>query len=86
MPPADPIEHTKKLLSCSPLTLNCRANFLGTEQLLQLASRMPHLRSFVYVSTYYVNNFKPYNTAVPEEVHYPTLQLAGGVCVLGGGG
>jgi hypothetical protein len=31
----------------------------------------------VYVSTFYVNNFKPYNTPVPEEVHYPTLQLAG---------
>jgi hypothetical protein len=38
---------------------------------------MPRLRSFVYVSTFYVNNFKPYNTPVPEEVHYLTLQLAG---------
>lgn len=38
---------------------------------------MRRLRSFVYVSTFYVNNFKPYNTPVPEEVHYPTLQLAG---------
>lgn len=38
---------------------------------------MHSLRSFVYLSTYYVNNFKPYNTPVLEEVHYPTLQLAG---------
>jgi len=38
---------------------------------------MRNLRSFVFTSTYWVNNFKPYNTPVKEEVHYPTLQLAG---------
>jgi hypothetical protein len=38
---------------------------------------MPRLRSFVYISTFYTNNFKPYNTPVPEVVHHPTLQLTG---------
>jgi hypothetical protein len=38
---------------------------------------MPRLRAFVFVSTYFVNSFKPYNSTVPEEVHYPPLQLAG---------
>jgi nucleoside-diphosphate-sugar epimerase len=55
----------------------CRANFLGTKSLLQLAGDMDHLQTFVHVSTYYVNNFKPFNTPVTEKVHYPTLQLAG---------
>lgn len=60
-----------------------RANFYGTKQLLDLAAEMPHLRSFVYLSTYYVNCFMPYNTPVPEEVHYPTLQLAGtAICLI----
>jgi nucleoside-diphosphate-sugar epimerase len=54
-----------------------RANYLGTKQLLGLASEMRNLRSFVFTSTYWVNNFKPYNTPVKEEVHYLTLQLAG---------
>lgn len=54
-----------------------RANFVGTRQLLELAAGMQHARSFVYLSTYYVNNFLPYNTPVPEQVHRPTLQLAG---------
>jgi nucleoside-diphosphate-sugar epimerase len=56
-----------------------RSNFLGTQALLQLCSEMSGLRSFVHVSTYWVNNFYPYNTPVKEEVHYPRLQLAGGV-------
>jgi len=30
---------------------------------------MSRLRSFVYVSTYYVNNFMPHNAHVKEEVH-----------------
>jgi len=30
---------------------------------------MPRLRSFVYVSTYYVNNLLPHNARVKEEVH-----------------
>lgn len=54
-----------------------RANYCGTRQLLTLASQMPRLRSFVYISTFYTNNFKPYNTPVPEVVHHPTLQLTG---------
>lgn len=41
---------------------------------------MRNLRSFVFTSTYWVNNFMPYNTPVKEEVHRPTLQLAGGDC------
>jgi nucleoside-diphosphate-sugar epimerase len=54
-----------------------RSNFNGTQTLLQLAGEIINLRAFVHVSTFYVNNFKPYNTPVKEEVHYPTLQLAG---------
>jgi hypothetical protein len=38
---------------------------------------VPNLRAFVYVSTFYVNNFKPFNSAVKEEVHQLPLQLAG---------
>lgn len=57
--------------------LACRSNYMGARTLLQLAREMRHLRSFVHISTYFVNNFAPYNTPVKEEVHYPTLQLAG---------
>jgi nucleoside-diphosphate-sugar epimerase len=55
-----------------------RNNYLGTKQLLDLAGSMLHLESFVYVSTYYVSNFKPFNSAVKEEVHRLPLQLPGG--------
>lgn len=67
-----------------------RSNYLGTQALLQLCSEMSGLRSFVHVSTYWVNNFYPYNTPVKEEVHYPRLSLAGEARMLlgcsGGGG
>jgi hypothetical protein len=45
--------------------------------MLELAAGMPRLRAFVFVSTYYVSNFKPYNSLVAEEVHQLTLQLTG---------
>lgn len=38
---------------------------------------MRNLRAFVFVSTFYVNNFRPFNSAVKEEVHQLPLQLAG---------
>lgn len=39
---------------------------------------MPLLRSFVFVSTYYVNNFLPHNAHAKEEVHWGLpLTLAG---------
>lgn len=66
-------------------THHTRSNYCGTRQLLDAASQMPFLRSFVFVSTYYVNSFKPYNSSVLEEVHYPPLQLAG-VCLFAAGG
>jgi hypothetical protein len=44
---------------------------------LELAVHTRRLRSFVYLSTYYTSNFLPCNTPVKEQVHYPTLQLAG---------
>jgi hypothetical protein len=56
----------------------CRANYLGTQQLLKLASSMKQLESCVFVSTYYVNNFRPFNDHVQEEVHKLPLHLAGG--------
>lgn len=55
----------------------CRANYCGTARVLELAADMPRLRAFVFVSTYYVSNFKPYNSLVLEEVHQLTLQLTG---------
>lgn len=54
-----------------------RSNYCGTKHLLDLAALMLRLRAFVYVSTYYVSNFKPYNTPVKEEVHNIMLQLPG---------
>ena len=54
-----------------------RTNYCGTERTLELARQMSRLRAFVYVSTFYVNNFMPFNSAVKEEVHRITLQLAG---------
>jgi len=38
---------------------------------------MSRLQSFLFVSTYYVNNFKPFNSHVKEEVHNVPLQMAG---------
>lgn len=55
---------------------SCRANYLGTKQLLELAGCMTQLEAFVYVSTYYVINFMPYDSEVKEEVHKLPLRLA----------
>jgi hypothetical protein len=54
-----------------------RNNYRGTQQLLDLAGSMTQLESFVYVSTFYVNNFKPFNSPVQEEVHHLPLQWPG---------
>jgi hypothetical protein len=63
------------------MLLLARCNFEGTRSLIQLAGKMQRLRAFVHVSTFFVSNFQPVNTPVHEEVHYPTLQLAGALQV-----
>lgn len=55
----------------------CRHNYYGTQGLLQLSSEMPELRSFVHVSTFFVNNHMPRNSVVPEAIHAVPLELAG---------
>lgn len=57
--------------------LHGRVNYSGTQKLLDLASKMQQLQSFVHVSTFYVNNFKPYNSEVKEEVHVLPLHRPG---------
>jgi nucleoside-diphosphate-sugar epimerase len=42
---------------------------MGTRTLLELATQMPQLISFVHVSTYFVNNHLPRNTIVKEELY-----------------
>lgn len=44
---------------------------------MQLASKMQHLRAFVHVSTYFVNNHMPRNTVVSEALHPVPLELDG---------
>lgn len=44
---------------------------------MQLSSRMQHLRSFVHVSTYFVNNHMPRNSVVKEQIHEVPLELDG---------
>lgn len=54
-----------------------RANYYGTAELLQLASEMPHLRAFVFTSTYFTNNYLPRNSVVREHLHCLPLTLGG---------
>lgn len=55
----------------------CRHNYFGTQSLMALASQMEHLRSFVHVSTYFVNNHMPRNTVVKEQLHPVPLEIDG---------
>jgi hypothetical protein len=44
---------------------------------MELASQMDNLRSFVHVSTYFVNNHMPRNSVVKEALHPVPLELNG---------
>jgi hypothetical protein len=46
-----------------------QTNYASTEQLLRLASDMPYLRCFTYMSTAYVNSNRPRHSAVREEIY-----------------
>jgi hypothetical protein len=50
----------------APIHDTLRANYLGSCAMTRLAARMPCLRSYVYVSTCYVNINKPQGTLVEE--------------------
>lgn len=52
-------------------------NYFGTQRLMQLAASCRNLRSFVHVSTYFVNNHMPRNSVVREAVHALPLELGG---------
>lgn len=52
-----------------PISVIMRTNFASTEQLLRLASDMPYLRCFTYMSTAYVNSNLPRHSQVREEIY-----------------
>jgi thioester reductase-like protein len=52
----------------------CRTNYLGTQQLLELSSQMPRLKSFVHVSSSFVNHHLPRNTLIYETLYPLDLQ------------
>lgn len=67
-------------LAASPLCLGSasrRHNYFGTQSLMELSSQMDNLRSFVHVSTYFVNNHMPRNSEVKEQLHPVPLELHG---------
>jgi len=45
-----------------------RNNCYGTLNVRDLATQMPHLKSFVHVSTYFVNNHRPRNQLIEEKI------------------
>ena len=47
-----------------------KTNFLSTKYLLDMASQMPHLKSFTHMSTAYVNSNQARHSKI-EEVIYP---------------
>lgn len=57
-----------------------RCNYCGTKALLELAAQMPHLASFVHVSTFFVNNHLPACTRVPERQAAPLPLVLGTTC------
>jgi fatty acyl-CoA reductase len=57
-----------------PLCIS-RNNCYGTLNVLDLAAQMPNLKSFVHVSTYFVNNHMPRNQLIEEKI-FP-LDLGG---------
>jgi hypothetical protein len=56
----------------------CRANYMGTRNLLQLASSMPQLSAFVHTSTYFVLNHVPRGSVAKEEIHRLPLSFSNG--------
>jgi thioester reductase-like protein len=54
-----------------------RLNYLGTWELMRVASQMEHLRAFVHVSTTLVNNHLPRNTLVKEQLYPLPLEVDG---------
>lgn len=54
-----------------------RNNYVGTRMLMQLASQMDNLRAFVHVSTFFVNNFRPYNCVCEEQIYPLDLKVDG---------
>lgn len=54
-----------------------RHNYFGTQGLMQLSSQFLQLRSFVHVSTYFVNNHMPRNSVVKEQLNPVPLELDG---------
>uniref|UniRef100_A0A383W7M2 Fatty acyl-CoA reductase n=1 Tax=Tetradesmus obliquus TaxID=3088 RepID=A0A383W7M2_TETOB len=59
----------------APIQKTLRSNYLGTQRLLRLASTWPSLACLLFTSTYFVNNFKPRNSLVREELHNVPLSL-----------
>ena len=55
--------------SPSPLCFpSHRNNCYGTLNVRDLATQMPNLKSFVHVSTYFVNNHRPRNQLIEEKI------------------
>lgn len=46
-----------------------RTNYACTQQLLELATTMPNLRCFTYMSTAYVNSNLPRHSQIREEIY-----------------
>lgn len=55
----------------------CRNNYLGTTELMHMASQLPHLKAFIHVSTYFVNNNLPRNSTVKEQIYQLPLAVNG---------
>ncbi|GBF97474.1 hypothetical protein Rsub_10397 [Raphidocelis subcapitata] len=53
----------------APIQETLRANYVGTERILQLALQLRRLRSMVHVSTCYVNINKPRGATVHERIY-----------------
>lgn len=54
----------------------CRANYIGTQNLLQLCASMVALRAFLHTSTYFVNNWQKRNSVVKEQIYQLPLTLS----------
>ena len=53
-------------------------NFTPTATLAQLATSLPRLKCFTYMSTAFVNANQPVNSTINEEI-YPLQDLGGGL-------
>lgn len=54
-----------------------RNNYLGTLELMHVASQFSNLKAFVHVSTYFVNNNLPRNSLVREQIYQLPLAVDG---------